>query len=246
MSDLRSSVPLLRAVLFDAGNTLVFLDYARLAEGVGAALSLPLTTEGLSQHVSAATRAMELAAGTDQARAAAYLETLFVLGGVPRDRLNDLRACLGRMHRERHLWSSVAARSAESLSRLRRAGLLLGVVSNSDGRVEDALKAAGLRQYFDVVVDSGLLGVEKPDPRIFHAALAALGVQPEEALYVGDLFEVDVVGARAAGIEAVLLARPGEDGADQCRTTTSIEDLVDQLLSGKMSLIFSPAPQGDR
>jgi len=236
----------LRAVLFDAGNTLVFLDYARLAQEVGAALNLPLTTEGLSRHVAAATRAMELAAEADQARAAAYLEALFLLGGVPRDRLSEVRSCLGRMHRERHLWSSVAARSAESLSRLRRAGLLLGVVSNSDGRVEEALRAAGLREYFDVVVDSGLMGVEKPDPRIFHAALTALGVAPEEALYVGDLYEVDVLGARAAGIEAVLLGPPEDGTVERCRMAASIEELVDELLAGHTPGIPSQVPQGDR
>jgi len=218
----------LRAVLFDAGNTLVFLDYARLAEEVGSALGLQLTGEGLSRHVSAASRAMELAAGTDRQRAAAYLEALFLLGGVPRERLDEVRHCLARMHGERHLWSSVAERSAESLQRLRKAGLRLGVVSNSDGRVEQALQAAGLRQYFDVVIDSALVGVEKPDPRIFYAALDALGVSPEEALYVGDLYEVDVVGARAAGMEAVLLGEP--DGARGCRSASSLESLVNELL----------------
>jgi HAD superfamily hydrolase (TIGR01509 family) len=160
--------------------------------------------------------------------------------------LGEVRSCLGRMHRERHLWSSVAARSVESLSRLRRAGLLLGVVSNSDGRVEEALRAAGLREYFDVVVDSGLMGVEKPDPRIFHAALATLGVRPEEALYVGDLYEVDVVGARAAGIEAVLLGQPEDGTVERCRMAASIEELVDQLLPGHTPVIPGQVPQGDR
>lgn len=220
----------LRAVLFDAGNTLVFLDYARLAEEVGSSLGLSLTEEGLSRHVPAATRAMEQAAGTDQHRAAAYLEALFLLGGVPRERLNEVRDCLGRMHRDRHLWSSVAERSAESLQRLRDAGLRLGVVSNSDGRVEQALEAAGLRNYFDVVIDSALVGVEKPDPRIFHAALDALGVAPGEALYVGDLYEVDVVGARAAGMEAVLLGEPESAPDRPCRSVQSIENLVNDLL----------------
>jgi putative hydrolase of the HAD superfamily len=221
---------ILRAVLFDAGNTLVFLDYARLAQEVGASLGLSLTEEGLSRHVPAATRAMEQAAGTDQHRAAAYLEALFLLGGVPRDRLNEVRDCLGRMHRDRHLWSSVAERSAESLQKLRDAGLRLGVVSNSDGRVEQALEAAGLRNYFDVVIDSALVGVEKPDPRIFHAALDALGVAPGEALYVGDLYEVDVVGARAAGMEAVLLGAPESAPDRPCRSAQSIEILVNDLL----------------
>jgi HAD superfamily hydrolase (TIGR01509 family) len=217
--------------LFDAGNTLLFLDYARLAEGVGSALGLPLTRDGLSRHVSAATRAMERASGSDRARAAAYLETLFLLGGVGRDRLGELRQCLSRMHGERHLWSGVAERSAAALARLRAAGLKLGVVSNSDGRVEEALQAAGLRELFDVVVDSALVGVEKPDPRIFHAALDALGVAPEEALYVGDLYEVDVVGARAAGIEAVLLGPLPAEAAESCRTAASIEELVNYILS---------------
>jgi HAD superfamily hydrolase (TIGR01509 family) len=233
-------------VLFDAGNTLVFLDYARLAEGVGAALNLPLTGEGLSQHVSAATRAMELAAGADQARAAAYLEALFLLGGVPRDRLEEVRNCLAQMHRERHLWSSVAGRSAESLSKLRSTGLLLGVVSNSDGRVEEALQAAGLRGYFDCVIDSAVIGVEKPDPRIFQAALTALGVRPHEALYVGDLYEVDIVGARAAGMHAVLLGAREKGAGVPCPTTGSIEELVTQLLSEGSFVSSSPVPQVDR
>jgi putative hydrolase of the HAD superfamily len=221
----------LRAVLFDAGNTLLFLDYARLAEGVSSALGIALTGESLAQHVSAATRAMEQAGGTDRVRATAYLETLFRLGGVAEDRLNELHVCLSRMHRERHLWSGVAARSAEALARLHRAGVRLAVVSNSDGRVEEALRAAGLRQYFEVVIDSALAGVEKPDPRIFQAALNALGVVPEEALYVGDLYEVDIVGARAAGMEAVLLGSL-PSGAGRCRTSASIEELVNQLLRG--------------
>lgn len=173
---------------------------------------------------------MEQAAGTDQHRAAAYLEALFLLGGVPRERLSEVRDCLSRMHRERHLWSNVVERSAESLERLRSAGLRLGVVSNSDGRVEQALEAAGLRGYFDVVIDSALVGIEKPDPRIFHAALEALGVSPEEALYVGDLYEVDVIGARAAGMEAVLLGKSDTDAGRDCRVASSIENLVNDLL----------------
>jgi putative hydrolase of the HAD superfamily len=217
--------------LFDVGNTLLFLDYARLAEGVGSALGLPLTRDGLARHVSAATQAMERAGGTDRTRAVAYLETLFLLGGVGRDRLGELHECLSRMHQEQHLWSGVAERSAAALARLRAAGLRLGVVSNSDGRVDEALEAAGLRQYFDVIIDSALAGVEKPDPGIFHAALDALGVSPEEAVYVGDLYDVDVVGARAAGMDAILLGSPPTEGAAPCRTSASIEELVNLILS---------------
>lgn len=217
-------------MLFDAGNTLVFLDYARIADGVGEALGLPLTADGLARHASAAARVMERVTGTDQDRAAAYLEALFRLGGVPDGRLGEVRDCLARMHRTKHLWCSVQVGARQSLARLRAAGLRLGVVSNSDGRVEQALEAAGLREYFDVVVDSGLVGIEKPDPRIFQSALEVLGVKPEEALYIGDLYEVDILGARAAGIAAVLMVGSGSDNREGCRTVESLEDLVNDLL----------------
>jgi putative hydrolase of the HAD superfamily len=142
---------------------------------------------------------------------------------------------LQRLHRDRHLWCRLAPGTPEALDRLRGAGLRLGVVSNSDGRVDEALVAAGLRHRFDVVLDSALVGVEKPDPAIFRAALDALGVAPAEALYVGDLYDVDVVGARRAGMEAVLLqpdiAGPGPD----CRRFDSLTTLADDLLNGGRS-----------
>ena len=118
---------------------------------------------------------------------------------------------------------------------LSAAGLRLGVVSNSDGRVEEALAAAGIRDRFDVILDSALVGVEKPDPAIFRAALAALGVAPEEALYVGDLYDVDVVGARAAGIEGVLLVPEAAAPPAECRHVESLVDLADDLLTGGRS-----------
>jgi putative hydrolase of the HAD superfamily len=224
---------LIRAVLFDAGNTLIFLDYERMALGVGTALGLSLTGEGLAAHAAEAASAMEASTGTDSDRAAVYLQALFRLAGVPSDRMGQVRECLWRMHGERHLWCSVHEHTHEALARLRAAGLRLGIVSNSDGRVDQALSAAGLREYFDVVIDSSVFGAEKPDPAIFRAALAALDVAPEEALYVGDMYDVDVVGARAAGMEAVLLTPGGVGQSPPCRTTASIDELVDDLLVRK-------------
>ncbi|MDQ3208217.1 MAG: HAD-IA family hydrolase [Gemmatimonadota bacterium] len=220
----------LRAVLFDAGNTLLFLDYPRMARAVGAALGFPLTGALLASHAPEASQAMERASGNDTERASTYLEALFRFSGVPAERMREVRDCLYELHRERHLWCSVRDRTHEALARLRAAGIRLGIVSNSDGRVEQALTVAGLRDYFDVVVDSALVGVEKPNPAIFQTALDALGVAPEEALYIGDLYEVDVLGARAAGIEAVLLTPSSPDPERPCRTAESIDELVDALL----------------
>jgi putative hydrolase of the HAD superfamily len=234
----------LRAVLFDAGNTLLFLDYPRMARAVGLALGLPLTGDILAAHAADASLAMEGAVGNDRERASVYLEALFRSSGVPADRMPEVCDCLGQLHLERHLWCSVRERTHESLSRLRAAGLRLGIVSNSDGRVEQALDASGLRHYFDVVIDSSLVGVEKPDPAIFRAALDALDIAPEEALYVGDLYEVDVVGAHAAGIEAVLLTSTGPDDGRHCRTAGSIDELVDALLPRETQMAPVSSSQG--
>jgi len=225
----------LRAVLFDAGNTLLFLDHARMAAAVGAALGLPLTGAALAAGGAAAVRAMEAARASDRERAAAYLEALFLQAGVPAERLQEVRAVLAELHAELHLWSGVAEGAREALARLRQAGLRLGVVSNSDGRVEEALAAAGLRAYFDVVIDSAIAGIEKPDPAIFRAALEALGVAPEEALYVGDLYEVDILGANAAGIPAVLFAPGGTPQPPGCATVASLRALADDLLKERLA-----------
>ncbi len=225
-----------RAVLFDAGNTLLFLDYARMAAAVGAVVGLPLTGPGLARGMRAATRTMETPETpeaprtTNRERATACLEALFLQAGVPAQRLAAVRETLGRLHVERHLWSTIAADTHAALARLRNAGLRLGVVSNSDGRVEEALHAAGLHEYFDVIVDSSVAGVEKPDPAIFRPALDALELAPEEVLYVGDLYEVDVIGAQAAGLPAVLLAPQGAVVPTGCASVMSLGALADDLL----------------
>ena len=203
-----------------------------MAEGVGAALGLRLAGDRLAAGAAEAARAMERVRGADRDRATTYLETLFTLAGVPPERLGEVRTCLAALHQERHLWCATAAGTGTALERLRAAGLRLGVVSNSDGRVEAALRAAGLRACFDVVLDSALFGAEKPDPAIFRAALEALRVAPDEALYVGDLYEVDVVGARAAGMEAILLLPETAAAPAGVRRIASLAALADQLLPG--------------
>jgi putative hydrolase of the HAD superfamily len=97
--------------------------------------------------------------------------------------------------------------------------------------VEEALKAAGILPEFDVVIDSRLVGFEKPDPRIFQAALDRLGAAPADALYVGDIYEVDVVGARGAGLDVILLDPVGNHAGRDVRTVRNIAEVADLLLS---------------
>jgi putative hydrolase of the HAD superfamily len=99
-----------------------------------------------------------------------------------------------------------------ALAGLRRRGLRLVAVSNWDCSLGRVLERTGLAGLLDGAISSAEAGAPKPDPAIFAAALELVGCEPAEALHVGDTREEDVVGARAAGIRALLLDRDGGDG----------------------------------
>ena len=219
-----------RAILFDAGGTLLFLDYERLAAAVAAACGGGPSAARLRDAAPRAALELEQDNGNEGERAARYLRTLCVGAGLPPEQWPAAESALYAAHRERHLWSGGDAETGAALARLRAAGLRLGVVSNSDGRVEQALKSAGLGGHFDVIVDSRIAGVEKPDPRIFHAALDRLGIEPAAALYVGDVYEVDVVGARNAGLDAALVGVAEAAGIAGVACARNVSELVDTLL----------------
>jgi putative hydrolase of the HAD superfamily len=92
-----------------------------------------------------------------------------------------------------------------ALDGARARGVKVAVISNSEGKLDGLFVDLGLRGHFDLVVDSALVGVEKPDPRIFAVALETLGVPADRALHLGDLYATDIVGARAAGLRCALV-----------------------------------------
>lgn len=100
-----------------------------------------------------------------------------------------------------------------ALEELRERGLALAVVANWDERLPRVLEGLRLAELLDAVALSAEVGYEKPDPRAFLAALARLGMAPEEAAHVGDRRREDVEGAAALGMTAVLLDRRGETAA---------------------------------
>jgi putative hydrolase of the HAD superfamily len=142
-----------------------------------------------------------------------------------------VRDTLLGLHREKHLWASVKAGTSEALEALRAAGYRLAVISNSDGRAVEGLAAAGLLAHFEAVIDSELVGCEKPDPRIFLTALERMGLSPAEALYVGDIYEVDVVGARRAGLDVILLDPLGNHPGRDVRVARSLREVVEIVLA---------------
>jgi putative hydrolase of the HAD superfamily len=96
-----------------------------------------------------------------------------------------------------------------ALRALRGEGYRLGIVSNFEAWLGVLLERLGVLPLVDVVVVSGVEGIEKPDPEIFRRALARLGVAPERAVYVGDNPRVDVEPALALGMGAILVDRRG-------------------------------------
>jgi putative hydrolase of the HAD superfamily len=100
------------------------------------------------------------------------------------------------------------------LAAIRKASFSIGIVSQNrmmSDALMDELKSSGIAHYFDAVVTSEEEGCDKPDPRLFLAASSKLDIPPERLFHVGDIFEKDVAGARAAGMSPVLLDRDGID-----------------------------------
>lgn len=196
----------LRYVFLDVGNTLTFVDTAQ-------ALA-PLLDVGFfpsRDQLHAAERAAKL--HVDEAMAAApgarvdhdfwetyYRKLVGALGAPP-----AMVPALVAGTRISGRWNQVRPGTRELLEELHRRGHRLGVISNSDGHIVDLLAAIGLGDLFDSVTDSGAVGCEKPDPAIFRTALQSLGATPEASVYVGDVYSIDYMGARAAGMHAILM-----------------------------------------
>lgn len=202
-------MPDLRAILLDAGNTLVFIDPERVVElfrraGVDADVGGFWKAEREARAALVAALRPDIT-GMEGSLWRAYFSTLYRAGGVPEERVGEVTEGLRALHAEAHLWTYVPDWVEPALGTLREAGYRLGVVSNADGRIEALLEARGLGRHLDFVLDSEVVGVAKPDPRIFRMAVERLAVAPGECLYVGDLYPVDVVGARGAGLDAVLV-----------------------------------------
>jgi putative hydrolase of the HAD superfamily len=108
----------------------------------------------------------------------------------------------------------------------------MSVISNANGTVRAKLERVGLAGYFEAILDSHEEGVEKPDPAIFRRAMERTGAAPSGSLYVGDMYHIDVVGAREAGMEAVLLD-PADLHADKpvrrMSTIAGLPALLDAL-----------------
>ncbi len=134
-----------------------------------------------------------------------YSQLLFRLAGLSDEAAKQAAEIAEARHEQRNLWEFTFPWTVETLDQLRDEEYRMSVISNSDGRVEEQLHNLEMRGYFEQVYDSEVVGVEKPQPGIYELALNDLGLQPEEAVFVGDMFYIDIWGANRTGIPGLHL-----------------------------------------
>ncbi len=217
------------AVIFDVGGTLITMDAGAVGDLVEPFCGSRPAAEALRRAHYVAMHELAAAGGTGAAAFDGegwwrwWLGRNLELSGLTPDP-RAIEALVGASG----LWRAALPGALAGVVAVRDAGYRVGVVSNADGRVAEDLAAAGFGGLFDVIVDSTLVGVAKPDPAIFDFALDALAVRPEEAWYVGDSIVFDVAGARAARLGEVVIADPyGLSGhRPAVRRLTELPDLL--------------------
>jgi HAD superfamily hydrolase (TIGR01549 family) len=221
-------------IFLDAGGVLVFPNWNRVAEAL-AAHGVDVDAETLASAEPLAKRRLDVQPNVqvtnDAQRGWQYFNLILQEAGVSRSAATDAAlADLRTYHDDQNLWEFVPPDVAPTLERLRALGLKLVVVSNANGRLRRLFDRVGLSDRVDVLFDSFEEGVEKPDPRLFRIALERSGSAPATTMHVGDLYHVDVVGARSAGLQAVLLDSARLYENVDCQRIQALPDLC-QLLS---------------
>jgi putative hydrolase of the HAD superfamily len=125
-------------------------------------------------------------------------------------------------------WDRILPGTRDALEQIRQK-YAIAVISNADGKIDAVLRRCGIVDCFASITDSGNVGHEKPHPAIFEAALSAMKASPAESLYVGDVYSVDYVGARNAGMEAVLFDVAGAYRDQEFPRVESLEGLENWL-----------------
>lgn len=226
-----------RAIFFDAGNTLIRMNYPVIVAEL-VRLGCPVTLEDLERAEWRARVRLDasFAPGTSTEHpdtGERYLRLILDELGVRDGQIQSALAAWRRGYNApMGFWTAMEPEADQALHVARANGLRTAVISNSNGTVADILASLGLAKDLEFIIDSSKVGVEKPDPRIFHIALERAGLEPAEAVYVGDLYSIDVLGARAAGLPAILMDPGACWGARDCPLARTALDAVKQVLRG--------------
>ncbi len=197
-----------RAVFLDAGGVIVLPDRHLLARALARAgididpAVVPRAHYRAVRSLDRAVRVIDRAPGRSD-YPGAFFPQLGIVPGRTAEALAAWERVADRSRSGVVLWSEPTAGAIDAIASLRRAGLAVVIVTNSDGHGAENLAASGFAGV--PVIDSHVVGVAKPDPRIFEVALAraGAGIRPSEVAHVGDMLSTDVAGARAAGVTPI-------------------------------------------
>lgn len=225
----RESLRSIQAVFLDAGGVF-FLPETEVIAPELAAVGIDADDDLLAQAHYAGMRSWDVAATPDWS---AYTRGYATM--VAPERLESAAEAVGRAFR-RVEWSRIISSSVQALDKIASADVQVAVVSNSDGAVEGYFRDRGIAQVgpgegveVNTIIDSHVVGVAKPDPRIFEIALERVGIGPEQAIHVGDSLYADVGGAEAAGVRPVHLDPYGfcdSDGHTHVRSLIEVLELL--------------------
>jgi FMN phosphatase YigB (HAD superfamily) len=222
-----------RACIFDAGGTIVHPDWPRLSR-IAAEASGRLFE---SQQMSRAFGEMLRAVGIEMQREGFVLpeemqrphwtfRRMYAGLGLDKATCDAIVERLAASHGDRHIWCGPDAAASRVLDELKRHGLILAVISNTeDGRLTDSLEGAGILDRFDLLIDSHLVGHRKPEAAIFRLTLERLGLEAHEAAYVGDSYAHDALAARANGLRGILLDPLDLHPESVCPRIKSLDEL---------------------
>jgi len=239
---------MIRGVFFDAGNTILFPDYY-IYRDICEALGVEVSIDDIMRAEAAARGAFDRSVAESPGKEVhafwpVYYTPFYEILGVLDDAIPDAVE-MTRVANDTGLgiWRQPVDGLDDTLDDLAALDLSVGIISNSDGRLEWRLDEIGILDRFDFVIDSAIVGMSKPDRRIFQEALDRSSLEPEEAVYVGDYYEVDVRGARAAGMLPVLFDPVGAYRDADCEVITRLRGVVD-VVSGQPG-VESPADDTD-
>ena len=199
-------------IFLDAGGVIVQPGWARVSAAL-ADEGIDVSATSLRAVDARARRDIDesylVGRTTDHSRGWEYFNRVLAHAGITRSTATDAAlAALQEYHRTENLWEEICDGVMETLPALRALGITMVVVSNANGRLMHAYRRLDLARWFDHVLDSHDWGVEKPDPRLFRHALEIAGSSADRTIHVGDLYHVDVAGARAAGLRDAVLLDP--------------------------------------
>ncbi len=233
--------PAVEAVLLDVGGVVLLPERAAVL-GRLARAGVRVHPDRLDRGHYEALAAIEQPTAYTVARASLGYATAYLRAiGVGEDRINAAEEELFRPDQSFRVgWLQVRDGAMDELRALVATGVRLAIVSNADGTIEEELRALGVCQAGPgpgvpvvAVIDSAVVGVAKPNPRIFELALAAVGTPPARTVHVGDTLTYDLAGARAAGIHPVHYDPFRICGGDGHDDVASLVDLIPLLGRGQ-------------